>query len=373
MATNKRKEAAALFELIDRSTLKVPKNAGALKIPSWWSSKTNPPAQGASTTAAASTSAAPAARSEARITPAPEEKKPETNVVKEEGQSRLFEPPPVDAMPASSPSIRPPGAKSPAPITAPVKAAAPETYKETEAISEQELPPDVPEMPAPEEKGARRVFAPQTHAQDRKSWSPPRSGSLARLPAWVLIGGIVLVAAVAGIVVAVAKQMGKDKPATQPAATAAVVTPSTANSQQLLPPPMTGQAPAGRGGGAAGGVSVPPSPSAARAGRLHNEEKYPFDGSKYYIIICQTPSKTIAERNAGWLVERGIDVAIESKPNRGSAWYVLIAIQPFDTLLAAEPLKAEIVRIGDSHIKDAWKTAYATKVSRQPTTEPRLP
>src|SRR3954464_14144301 len=40
MAINKRKDAAALFELIGKSTLKVPKNAGALKIPNWWSSKT---------------------------------------------------------------------------------------------------------------------------------------------------------------------------------------------------------------------------------------------------------------------------------------------------------------------------------------------
>ncbi|MEI8198057.1 MAG: hypothetical protein WCI73_19355, partial [Phycisphaerae bacterium] len=44
MATNKRKDAAALFELIDKSTLKIPKDAkGALKIPAWFSSKTNPP------------------------------------------------------------------------------------------------------------------------------------------------------------------------------------------------------------------------------------------------------------------------------------------------------------------------------------------
>ncbi len=42
MATNKRKDAAALFELIDKSTLKVPKHAGSLKIPDWWSSKANP-------------------------------------------------------------------------------------------------------------------------------------------------------------------------------------------------------------------------------------------------------------------------------------------------------------------------------------------
>lgn len=38
MATNKRKDAAALFELLDKSTLKVPKSgSGPLKIPNWWS------------------------------------------------------------------------------------------------------------------------------------------------------------------------------------------------------------------------------------------------------------------------------------------------------------------------------------------------
>lgn len=40
MATNKRKEAPALFELLDKSTLRVPKsNAGSLKIPTWWSNR----------------------------------------------------------------------------------------------------------------------------------------------------------------------------------------------------------------------------------------------------------------------------------------------------------------------------------------------
>ncbi len=43
MATNKRKEAPALFELLDKSTLRVPKgNAGSLKIPSWWSNRNAP-------------------------------------------------------------------------------------------------------------------------------------------------------------------------------------------------------------------------------------------------------------------------------------------------------------------------------------------
>jgi hypothetical protein len=56
MATNKRKDSAALFELIDKSTLKVPKNAsGSLKIPSWWSTKGNPAAKSNATPALADT------------------------------------------------------------------------------------------------------------------------------------------------------------------------------------------------------------------------------------------------------------------------------------------------------------------------------
>ncbi len=40
MAANKKKDAAALYELLDKSTLKVTRKAGApLKIPSWWSGR----------------------------------------------------------------------------------------------------------------------------------------------------------------------------------------------------------------------------------------------------------------------------------------------------------------------------------------------
>jgi hypothetical protein len=43
MASNKKKDAAALYELLDKSTLNVTRKAGApLKIPSWWSARSNP-------------------------------------------------------------------------------------------------------------------------------------------------------------------------------------------------------------------------------------------------------------------------------------------------------------------------------------------
>ena len=43
MASNKKKDAAALYELLDKSTLKVTRKPGTpLKIPSWWSGRNNP-------------------------------------------------------------------------------------------------------------------------------------------------------------------------------------------------------------------------------------------------------------------------------------------------------------------------------------------
>lgn len=63
MASNKKKDAAALYELLDKSTLKVTRKPGTpLKIPSWWSGRNNP-VQGKATAddKSADASAAPSA------------------------------------------------------------------------------------------------------------------------------------------------------------------------------------------------------------------------------------------------------------------------------------------------------------------------
>lgn len=59
MATNKNKDSAALFELIGKSTLKVPKG-GSLKIPAWWSSRSNEPRPEGTAPAMPASAAAPA-------------------------------------------------------------------------------------------------------------------------------------------------------------------------------------------------------------------------------------------------------------------------------------------------------------------------
>lgn len=67
MAANKKKDAAALYELLDKSTLNVTRKPGTpLKIPSWWSGRSNPTQpKGASEETPADPAATP-------VTPAPD-------------------------------------------------------------------------------------------------------------------------------------------------------------------------------------------------------------------------------------------------------------------------------------------------------------
>ena len=124
MATNKRKDAAALFELIDKSTLKVPKNAGSLKIPRWWSSQSGAadaapepakPAKAvareagtaASDVASKAPEAVPGDASAGARDPEAAAAQAEKNEPAEPAvQHRLFDPPPAHVMPEMSPSIR---------------------------------------------------------------------------------------------------------------------------------------------------------------------------------------------------------------------------------------------------------------------------
>ncbi len=386
MATNKRKDAAALFELIDRSTLKVPKNAGALKIPSWWSSKTNPPSN-ATTSAMTSrpatlSTAAPAAAPPARLVPVADAAgraagKDGENV---RTQSRLFEPPPANAEPAASPSIRPPNGKAPVPIAPALKVSAPvssapataETLKATEPIDEKDLPPDVPVIDSAEpttEPRAARVFAPQTHAQDRKSFSPSRPRKLARLPAWVLLTGMAGVVLVVCIIVAVAKKTNSSTPATPGSAVSGRNSGPSATGQGLIPQSgsLTNQAQGGTENSGAHNVAAED-----QAPKIYAEGTFPYVPTQFYVIVCSTPSETIAKRNAGWLVDRGISVAVEKiKSHSGnSIVYAVVAVRAFPSKLAAEPFCREIVTIGDSHIRGAWATAYPSNGLSAPASHP---
>jgi hypothetical protein len=166
MATNKKKDAASLFELIDKSTLKVPKT-GALKIPSWYSSKTNPPTQstsnGVHVTGAASAAAAPTVRQ--------------------------LQPQPI-AKPESKPEPKPEILAAPVHVPAATSTPAPQLTPKTIApfgSVHTEKPPAM--TPIPPQKG---VFAPvvpaSPNAKNKVIWLSAACGLVALVLLIVIIG-----------------------------------------------------------------------------------------------------------------------------------------------------------------------------------------
>ncbi|MCL2647359.1 MAG: hypothetical protein FWD61_10215, partial [Phycisphaerales bacterium] len=211
MATNKRKDAAALFELIDKSTLKVPKGGGggSLKIPSWWSSKSNDPSEEGK-------------GEEVPVLTEPLAKVAGGVMQQEPGQQRLFEPPATGVEAGQSPSIRPPMVEVPQvePTDVPERGEEKEGREDSEiAASDSPPPPTQPAVRVPlsaepgEQResyaglgGGRRVFAPQTMSQGgggetRGTWSGVGGGrfNLARAPGWLLAAGVGAVVLVLGV------------------------------------------------------------------------------------------------------------------------------------------------------------------------------
>lgn len=253
MAINKRKDAAALFELIDKSTLKVPKNAGQLKIPSWWSSRNNPPAAaaalpeeglGATEMAAKSAPVSPpkapsklpdstakAPESTPRAPAKPQARtadQPAVAVAPVEAanevadgpvaQQRLFDP---FAHPENSPSIRPPvngagaavaaaavpaarntgaavvdGASSPALAPAAAPAIAPAIAPTPRVKLEPKKEPAKPSAAPPPTQPHRLpigVFAPRTMDPatiSRRNWVGQQKTKFAHTPLWALAGAV---------------------------------------------------------------------------------------------------------------------------------------------------------------------------------------
>ncbi len=289
MSTNKRKEAAALFELIDKSTLKVPKNAGALKIPNWWSSKSNPPASpqtpaspaiGApgSLVSRTNESSKPRPIPQSRITPPstppppppPPPRPPIPSPIQTttlpaiaprstEQDSpptpphRLFDPPPAHANPSLTPSIRPPSQPPVIPPTKPPVSSSstvknppstnppPPPSKTTEPLPDTALD----DLPLPEpEAPPRRTFAPNTHAQSGQPWSPQRGGSFVRLPTWVKLFAsaavlIIIVCCIFGLV----HLLAQGHNTTTQAASPGILGTSTPVTPAPLAPPGMGTPP----------------------------------------------------------------------------------------------------------------------------------
>ena len=372
MATNKRKDAAALFELIDKSTLKVPKNAGALRIPNWWSSKTNPPVASQKTQEAESTNGHSASAPAALRQPAQPSDAPTTAAKSATAtpQPKLFQPPPAHVPPASSPSIRPPNSSIPVPVSPSVRAPAPAKADAPAAAPPPKPLPPLPAKEPAEENAAPRaaaatpkVFAPQTHAQDRKPWSPPRPGAFARIPGWVLLSGLAGIIFVVCCIVWLANHRNTAIAHPQGSGTSDIAgSPNgTGNPVQgpLIPYPGS-HLPGHRvdqGPPPMVGSDIPPGPVAGRTGQVYQPGTVPYSADQYYIIICSTPSEKVARDDADFLASKGVDIAIERDDSRGKRWYVLIYARGFPSNIAAVETRNRIVQLGNQLSKNAWNDA----------------
>ena len=398
MATNKSKDAAALFELIDKSTLKVPKNAGQLKIPTWWSSKTNPPvevqtvAEGTSEGGNADSVGEPSAATG----PILDEKPPEAEAILPKAaavevvQHRLFDP---FANPEASPTIRPPAENQgeiaaesdhkdevPEVTAAAAVAAVPESPSESPSFA-----PPMPAAPvenpvqkepssaAPAPTAVRRmppgVFAPQTMDRStiaRRNWVAQQKLKVSHLPLWalgavaatllILIFGVVLVLRGGG-------QKGTAGSANIPRAG---LTPG--NNRPRIEDTST------RNSGLAGaGVPVlDPRVGNGRAGtndaaneraRVYGAGEVSRSPDMVYLVISTSASEELARRNAEFLAAHDVSVSIEVKvlakrpsDKKERRLYVIVAVQGFPKQNdAAEAFRRNVVAIGREH-PDAKKT-----------------
>ena len=377
MATNKRKEAAALFELIEKSTLKVPKAGGNLKIPGWWSDKTNPTNQTnpgedanipdatavhAGVAAVAETPAAAAAEAASGATePASEATAPAPEATP---QTRLYEPPPANVTPTSSPSIRPPQAPVAAvlaepEITSPESGAASATVRTTQAFTSPSAARGAKKGGGGAAlsggavlRGGAPVLIPPTVGPGRKTWVPPRPGTFARVPLWAI--GFVM-AAVLLLIVGGAVLVGKMK------------------SRGAINP--------GKGGGTTtvAGVTTNAATStergrgvAAALAKVHDGGTVARSKDLYYVVVYTTPAgnvepkKSTAFKHAQFLADHGVDVSIErvelpvrGATNRTESWYWVVTVKGYGSATEAKPDRDDIVKIGDQLSPGAWKNAYA--------------
>ncbi|HVX86874.1 MAG TPA: hypothetical protein VH253_18975 [Phycisphaerae bacterium] len=412
MATNKSKDAAALFELIDKSTLKVPKNAGALKIPSWWSSRTNPAAPGASGPAAGQTGG-PTGGGAGRTNGAngqtaeganghavqghrgyngqalarAEVAAPQTPAAGElpantPAQQRLFQPPPPGETPAVTPSIRPPArptamggsASVAAPAPAPPVGEPVAPPKSTEAIPEEELR-SVPEAltnkpasaraaglpPAPPGGPARAPTGAAPSASLRAWPRKERSffSQFSQVPRPALIGG----AAAAVLILLIILFFAFRHPRTSAAkavggADSSVEAPIEAPGRSTTPD--SGGIPVGNGGaqqtsgdtGARGGGLLPANPAGGGVPTGNASAARVYEPNTYHYQpdkLYVFIASDSSEPNVRRNAQFFADHGISVAIERSKNYFVLIATEPLASNVAAEPFLKKIHEVAKLH------------------------
>lgn len=209
---------------------------------------------------------------------------------------------------------------------------------------------------APAAAPSPRVFAPQTYAQDRKPWTPPRPGAFARVPAWAIISGLAGLGMVVILIVIIGRHLGKAPPhgsGPETPATRGLVATQTGGATIY-------QTPGGGAGSAPALVPSPPTPT----GRVYDGGTVQRSSDLYYIIVYSTPSQTAAQESANFLAQHGVNVSIErvsvASDARNPIWHMLVSVEGFRTNTLAQPTLKKIQQIGNQMSPNAWKDAHAS-------------
>lgn len=414
MATNKRKDAAALFELIEKSTLKVPKGGnGALKIPSWWSSKVNPPTEPQHHEGESAVTASPEARSapSAPQAPAgPEPKFPEPLTAQIDPFERLrhehtakptpvdptVKPPkeslPVDVPPTPGDQVAQAGQKEPnwdeLPLPTPdepdAQASAGASHEATANIPVSRSTSSVPRSTyggshSPSFSASSRasgsayrppVAVPPTTRLAAPSYTSSYASSRAgqnqnfiimmlEAPLWVKVSFCAAIVVLISLVIALFSSPGKSqKQAQTPPQASAVETPRTATPTPSVIPDEQSQPP-------------------QRQGRVIPANQVQRRSDKYYLVLSSVRSQNIANDIAKFAAENGVDdMTVERHQDRGGDGRIynnfkVISVEGVTKLdRDAEAMRMRIVEVGRKHPesksfhKGIFDDAYFARVTR---------
>lgn len=412
MATNKRKDAAALFELIEKSTLKVPKGgSGSLKIPSWWSSKVNPPTEPThpqeNNTQAQSAPAAPAPKFPEPLTPDvdPFEKLRSEHAARPVPNDPTVKPPketlPVDLPPTPQNEIKE-GQNElnwdelplPAPDDPDPEVAAEATPDSAKTESKPAVPPVASSVPsstyghsnhgtsaghghvshsasvrAPSSAYRPPVAVPPTTRMAAPSYTSSYAASRAgqkqnfvimmlESPLWVKASFYMAIIALIFLIVALLTPSKTQKPSAPPLASA-----NNNVTQSLDKSPMPSV--------------IPDPPAPTRTGRFVPANTVQRKSDKFYLVIWSVRSQNIANDIAKFAAENGVDdVTVERHQDRGGDGRIynnfkIISVEGVSKLdREAEAMRMRIVEVGRKHPesksfhKGIFDDAYFAKVTR---------
>ncbi len=384
MATNKRKDAAALFELIEKSTLKVPKGGnGALKIPSWWSSKANPPTVPHSAVESGDAEIAQDQQEQTDsqprfpepLTPEPDpfEKIRKEHTRKPEAHDPTVKLPkeslPVDLPPTPSAHQEPNWEELPLPTPDDPEPAevTPEPAKPTQntATSHKHIVPPTyasAQRNSPSFSASGRVSGsayrppvavPPTARMAAPSYTSAYAASrigqnqnivvvMLESPLWVKASFLAAIVVLIVLIVAFFTS-GKSKPPVTGNRGGA----SVANSDSGQQPKINAS-----GNNTNNTQDIVPEPPQQRAGKVVPASSVVRRGDKYYLVIISFKSQNLANEAAKFAAENGVDdVTVERHREGNSYSFKVISVEGVSQLSSSEAdaMRKRIVDVGRTH------------------------